>query len=104
MNQNQMRGNSMEGNRGMVMGGAMPAPEGGIRPQGGMGQPQGPEQMFYANTLKLVPSVVPANPHMKQQVGNAIFDFVTKLKGSQFAPKITGMLIDLPHDDIKGFL
>jgi hypothetical protein len=60
--------------------------------------------LFYANTIKLVPSVVAANPHMKQQVGNAIFDFVTKLKGSQFAPKITGMLIDLPHEDIKGFL
>jgi RNA recognition motif-containing protein len=44
---NQNRGNSMDGNRhgGMVMGGAMPAPEGQIRPQGGMGgqQPQGPE-------------------------------------------------------------
>jgi hypothetical protein len=107
------RGNSMDGNRhggmNMPMGGAMPAPEGGrVMPQGAPGmpgqQPQGPEQAFYHNTLKLVPSVVPANPHMKQQVGNAIFDFVTKLKGNTFAPKITGMLIDLPHEEIKLFL
>jgi hypothetical protein len=112
-NQGPPRGNSMEGNRhggmNMPMGGAMPAPEGGrVMPQGAPGmpgqQPQGPEQAFYHNTLKLVPSVVPANPHMKQQVGNAIFDFVTKLKGNTFAPKITGMLIDLPHEEIKLFL
>jgi hypothetical protein len=69
-----------------------------------MGQNQGPDQAFYNLTLKLIPSIVPANPHMKQQVGNAIFDFVTKLKGNTFAPKITGMLIDLPHEEIKAFL
>jgi hypothetical protein len=95
----------MDGNRGMnmPMGAAMPAPEGGRMPQM-QGTPQGPEQFFYNNTIKLVPSIVPANPHMKQQVGNAIFDFVTKLKGNTFAPKITGMLIDLPLEEIKGFL
>jgi len=34
------------------------------------------EQRFYAATSKLVPSVKAENPHMKMQVGNAIFDFV----------------------------
>jgi len=54
---------------------------------------------FYDATLKLVPSVKAENPHLKQQVGNAIFDFVTKLKGAALAPKITGMLIDLPLEE-----
>lgn len=59
---------------------------------------------YYANTLKLVPSVKAENPHLKQQVGNAIFDFVTKLKGAQLAPKITGMLIDLPLEETQHYL
>lgn len=61
-------------------------------------------QAFYNNTLKIVPSVKADNPHLKQSVGNAIFDFVTKLKGSALAPKITGMLIDLPLEETQHFL
>merc|ERR1712166_1690182 len=90
------------GNMNMQMG--MPAPASAMTQGPPMGQNQGPDQAFYNLTLKLIPSIVPANPHMKQQVGNAIFDFVTKLKGNTFAPKITGMLIDLPHEEIKAFL
>lgn len=106
----QARGNSMENrhNQGGMMGGQIPMPSNqmNIAPQHQGQNPQisQAEQMFYQNTMKLVPSIVPANPHMKQQVGNAIFDFVTKLKGNQFAPKITGMLIDLPHEEIKVFM
>lgn len=46
-----------------------------------MGAPnQDPKaQAYYANTLKIVPSVKAENPHLKTQVGNAIFDFVTQL-------------------------
>merc|ERR1711990_81905 len=72
--QNQMRGNSMEGRHGgMPMGGqlpmaqgvqSMPAPSGAQIPNQQMSQQ---EQRFYTNTLKLVPSIVAANPHMKQQ-------------------------------------
>lgn len=61
-------------------------------------------QKFYANTLKLVPSVKAENPHLKQHVGNAIFDYVVQLRGTHLAPKITGMLIDLPLDEITNFL
>lgn len=41
---------------------------------------------------------------MKQQVGNAIFDFVQTLKGREQAPKITGMLIDLNLEEIQSYL
>jgi hypothetical protein len=62
------------------------------------------EQRFYMQTSKLVPSVKAENPHMKQQVGNAIFDFVSKIKGPDLAPKITGMLIDLNLEEIQAYL
>ena len=47
-----------------------------------------------------------ANPNYKHQVGEVIFEFVEKVledKGVQEdrAPKITGMLIDLPIEEIK---
>ncbi len=61
-------------------------------------------QKFYHHTSKLVPSVKAENPHMKQQVGNAIFDFVQTVKGRELAPKITGMLIDLNLDEIQAYL
>jgi len=51
-----------------------------------------------------VPSVKAENPHMKMQVGNAIFDFVQTLRGQNMAPKITGMLIDLNLDEIQAYL
>jgi hypothetical protein len=33
-----------------------------------------------------------------------IYEFVEKLAGEEKAPKITGMLIDLPIEEIKGYL
>ena len=40
------------------------------------------------------------NPNYKPTVGSAIFEFVGRRVGMQFAPKITGMLIDLPLQQI----
>ena len=37
-------------------------------------------------------------------IGNFIYDFVEKFVGEERAPKITGMLIDLPHAEIKAYL
>lgn len=62
------------------------------------------EQNFYAKCTKLVASVKPENQHMKQTVGNAIFDFVQQLTGQELAPKVTGMLIDLSHQEIQLYL
>ena len=53
---------------------------------------------------KLLPSVTEKNPYLKEQVGNLIFDFVCHIIGSEKAPKITGMLIELPVPQIKQYL
>jgi hypothetical protein len=37
-------------------------------------------------------------------VGEFIYPFVEEMVGEGFAPKITGMLIDLPLDEIKAYL
>lgn len=37
-------------------------------------------------------------------VGEFIFSYVEELVGENLAPKITGMLIDLPIDEIKAYL
>lgn len=52
----------------------------------------------------LAPAVVKANPNYKVQVGEFIFEYVETLAGEDNAPKITGMLIDLPIEEIKGYL
>lgn len=38
------------------------------------------------------------------QVGEVIYEFVEKISGEDRAPKITGMLIDLPLEEIVGYL
>ena len=52
----------------------------------------------------LTPAVVPHNPNFKAQVGEFIYEFVEAMAGEERAPKITGMLIDLPMQDIRAFL
>lgn len=44
------------------------------------------------------------NPNYKIQVGEVIYDYVEKISGDELAPKITGMLIDLPIEDIRAYL
>jgi len=51
-----------------------------------------------------LPSVTDRNPYIKEQVGNLIYDFVQTIIGPDKAPKITGMLIELPVQQIKQFL
>ena len=51
-------------------------------------------------TSQILPAIVAENPNYKQQVGTVIYEFVNKLVGEK-APKITGMLIDLPISDIQ---
>ena len=41
---------------------------------------------------------------MKEQVGSAIFEFVNMFVPQDKAPKITGMLIELPVEQIKQYL
>ena len=52
----------------------------------------------------MVPAVTPGNPNYKGQVGEFIYEYVEKIAGEDKAPKITGMLIDLPIPEIQSYL
>jgi hypothetical protein len=54
--------------------------------------------------FSMLPGIVPQNPNLKHFVGEFIYEYVEKFVGEDLAPKITGMLIDLPLDEIKGYL
>jgi hypothetical protein len=54
--------------------------------------------------MVLINSVQERNPYMKEQVGHLIFDYVQMIVGQEKAPKITGMLIELPVEQIKGYM
>ena len=46
----------------------------------------------------------PSNPNFKNQIGEFIYEFVEKIAGEEQAPKITGMLIDLPIQDMYSYV
>jgi len=79
------------------------------QPQPQPQQPQQPqvspqmsvEQRFLLACQQIIYAVVPENPNYKEQVGTVIFDFIKQIAGPEMAPKVTGMLIDLPIEDIK---
>jgi len=56
---------------------------------------------YYNQAVLIMSAIVPHNPTLKQNVGNVIFPFVSRLIGSEKAPKITGMLVDLNIDDLR---
>jgi len=63
----------------------------------------------YANAynlagFKLLPAIVEENPNYKNQVGEFIYYHVEKIATEQHAPKITGMIIELPIDEVKNCL
>ena len=53
---------------------------------------------------KLLPALTERNPYYKDQVGHLIFDYVHMIIGPDKAPKITGMLIELPVQQIKEYM
>jgi hypothetical protein len=63
-----------------------------------------PQQKYQQQALSIMPSVQERNPYMKEQVGHLIFDYVQMIAGQDKAPKITGMLIELPIPQIKQYL
>jgi hypothetical protein len=56
---------------------------------------------YLGVTSKLIPSITERNPYLKERVGEAIFPFIKNLVGNDRVPKITGMLIELPVEQIK---
>lgn len=63
-----------------------------------------PHQKYLMTTQKLLPSVTERNVYLKDQVGQAIYEYVAMMVPQDRAPKITGMLIELPIDQIKGYM
>lgn len=59
---------------------------------------------YIAVTTKLLPSVTPRNPYLKERVGEAIFPFIKTLVNIERVPKITGMLIELPVEQMKLYM
>ena len=78
----------------------MPGPPQGQAPQGG-----NPMVMQYMQVCsKLLPAVTEKNPYLKEKVGETIFPFIRTMIGNERAPKITGMLIELPVEQIKAYM
>lgn len=58
------------------------------------------DQKYMLTTSQILNAIVPENPAYKDQVGTVLYEYVNHLVGAK-APKITGMLIDLPINDIQ---
>ena len=64
-----------------------------------------PDAMAYNTASQQVRHLInPNNPNLKNQVGEFIYEYVEKIAGEEQAPKITGMLIDLPLQDIFNYV
>ena len=95
-----------------AMGMPMPMPVAGGMPMpmtvgAGMPMPMAPKSGIHTDyltkTMPILNAVVEQNPNYKQHVGSIIYTFVQGLAGNQ-APKITGMLIDLPIYEIHSYM
>jgi hypothetical protein len=67
-------------------------------------QPGSVEQAYLTKTMPIIAAIVAENPSYQQHVGSCIFPFVQNICGAEFAPKITGMLIDLPIFEIHLYM
>lgn len=54
------------------------------------------QQRYFYETQKIIPAVRENNPYLRDQVGSAIYEYIVGIAGPEKAPKITGMLIELP--------
>jgi hypothetical protein len=59
---------------------------------------------YLAKTMPILPAILSENPNYQQHVGSCIFPYVQSVCGPDLAPKITGMLIDLPITEIHAFM
>ena len=90
----------------------MPKPPMPSAPQpgpGGMQQHPGQQmnatvQRYLQATQKLLPAITEKNPHMRDQVGGIIFEYIKLMVPIERVPKITGMLIELPIDMIMQYM
>lgn len=86
----------------------MPAPMGMPQPAPQQAAPMGGMEKvaseYVAKTMPIINAIVPNNPAYQQIVGSNIFSFVQQMVGPELAPKITGMLIDLPIHEIRLYM
>merc|ERR1719230_1353243 len=80
----------------MAAGGAMQA----AQMQQVQAQQMTMEQRYLMACHQIIPAVTPENPNYKDQVGTVIYEYINALVGPK-APKVTGMIIDLPVEDIR---
>ncbi len=59
---------------------------------------------YLQKTMPILAAIVQENPSYQQHVGSCIFSFVQDICGPDYAPKITGMLIDLPIFEIHLYM
>ena len=60
--------------------------------------------MYNQRGQTILPACQEDNPNYKRQVGDFIYEHVENECGGEKAPKITGMLIDLPIDEIREYI
>ena len=82
----------------------MPNPQ--MNPQQQMPQQMLTEaQIYQQRAMNLLHTVVmPKVANYKMTVGEFIFGYVEQLAETSRVPKITGMLLDLPDEDIQAYL
>ena len=62
------------------------------------------EANYLSKTMPIFSAIIAENPNYQQHVGSCIFPFVQNICGADYAPKITGMLIDLPIYEIHLYM
>ena len=58
------------------------------------------DQSYLMTCHSIINCVVPENPYYKEHVGNVFFEYIQQIVGPK-APMVTGMIIELPIEDIK---
>jgi len=60
-------------------------------------------QQYTSVTAPLIP-LIEQGKNYKQRVGETIFKFIQQLAPSERVPKITGMLIELPIEQVRQYM
>ncbi len=63
-----------------------------------------PEMIYNQKGQNVVNAVQADNPNYKRQIGDFIYEHVESICGGEKAPKVTGMLIDLPIEEIRDYV
>lgn len=62
------------------------------------------ELKFQNRTAQLISKLIGEKNDLREEVGECIYEYVLAIAGEKFAPKVTGMMIELPRDDKIAYL